>query len=128
MSHDWDRLRELFDEVSRHPEESRHRALAELCPEDPNLQAEVLSLIEYEERAGLEFLTPASPDQPGVPSPDPLLGRRIHRYQILDAIAYGGMGAVYRARQDNPSRIVALKLMRTGLDSAAAKRRFEYES
>lgn len=128
QSNDWNKIRELFDSISRQPKESRQRALAELCPDDPDLQAEVLSLIEYEERAGPGFLTPSSVSKPGANSPDPFIGRRIHKYQIIDAIAYGGMGAVYRAQQDNPARIVALKLMRAGFDSSSAKRRFEYET
>lgn len=38
------------------------------------------------------------------------------------------MGAVYEAEQDSPRRSVALKLMKSGIASKAAMRRFEYES
>ena len=50
------------------------------------------------------------------------------RYQIVEAIGEGGMGAVYLARQSEPvKRDVALKLIRRGADSAQVVARFEAE-
>jgi len=51
----WDRLRELFDEVSRHPPEARERVLTALCPDEAGLRNEVLSLLEHDERAKPDF-------------------------------------------------------------------------
>jgi CHASE2 domain-containing sensor protein len=53
---------------------------------------------------------------------------RVGHYQIKREIAVGGMGTVYEAVQEQPRRTVALKLLRTGLGSRSARRRFEYES
>lgn len=51
------------------------------------------------------------------------------RYEIMDFIGRGGMGAVYKARQNHPTRVVALKVMRGGgLSSHRARRRFEREA
>ncbi|HVJ82140.1 MAG TPA: serine/threonine-protein kinase, partial [Planctomycetia bacterium] len=50
------------------------------------------------------------------------------RYTLAEVIGEGGMGSVYLARQTEPvKRQVALKLIRTGMDSAAVNRRFEAE-
>lgn len=57
-----------------------------------------------------------------------LIGKQVGRYQIEGVIATGGMGMVYSAIQENPRRVVALKLIRKGLTSRNALRRFEYEA
>ena len=50
------------------------------------------------------------------PRPDPLIGRTIDdRYTIVERLAVGGMGAVYRAKQHSVDREVALKVVRPGL-------------
>src|SRR5688572_16877241 len=53
---------------------------------------------------------------------------KIGRYEIKRLIGSGGMGAVYEAVQDQPRRVVALKVMRSAVASPMALRRFEYES
>jgi tRNA A-37 threonylcarbamoyl transferase component Bud32/tetratricopeptide (TPR) repeat protein len=53
---------------------------------------------------------------------------RIGKYHIKRVIAAGGMGVVYEAMQDTPRRSVALKIMKQGIASRSALRRFEYES
>ncbi|MCA9078324.1 MAG: protein kinase [Planctomycetaceae bacterium] len=47
------------------------------------------------------------------PGDDPLLGTRLHHFQIINRIGQGGMGAVYRALDESLQRYVALKVIRT---------------
>jgi tetratricopeptide (TPR) repeat protein len=54
--------------------------------------------------------------------------KKIGGYHVKRAIASGGMGTVYEAVQEHPRRTVALKVMKHGVASPSALRRFEYES
>ena len=50
------------------------------------------------------------------------------RYKLLEAIGEGGMGTVWMAEQREPvKRLVALKLIKPGMDSKAVLARFEAE-
>src|SRR5579863_8090707 len=49
-------------------------------------------------------------------------------YRILALLGEGGMGTVYQAEQQNPHRIVALKVIKLGASSDQLLRRFEQEA
>ena len=49
-------------------------------------------------------------------------------YTLLEVVGSGGMGVVYRARQERTKRIVAVKLIRRTLLTKAMQRRFEAEA
>jgi len=65
---------------------------------------------------------------PGVDAGVLAPGSVVGSYTVESLIGRGGMGAVYRAAQASPARTVALKLMRPGLTSSKALRRFELEA
>jgi predicted Ser/Thr protein kinase len=61
-------------------------------------------------------------------SASPHLPARIGHYRIIRLIGEGGMGAVYEAEQDQPRRVVALKVIKPGLASPDLLRRFDQEA
>jgi len=66
--------------------------------------------------------------QPGFSAVPSRIPKQIGNYRIKQLIGSGGMGSVYLALQEQPRRTVALKLMKAGIASNSALRRFEYES
>src|SRR3970040_378754 len=58
-----------------------------------------------------------------------MIGKSLGRYKILEEIGHGGMGVVYRARDEHLEREVAIKVLPTGaLEDPQARRRFRKEA
>jgi serine/threonine protein kinase/Tfp pilus assembly protein PilF len=58
-----------------------------------------------------------------------MIGKNISRYRILEQIGAGGMGVVYRARDEQLDRDVAIKVLSPGLLSdTTARKRFRKEA
>ncbi len=72
-----------------------------------------------------------SPDRgpsPGAAAAKVGVGSQVGPYRLVREIGQGGMGSVYLAEQDRPvRRRVALKLIRSGMDSAQVVARFAVE-
>lgn len=75
-------------------------------------------------------LPPCAPDQPKLQgeSAAEQIGSRIGRYKLLERIGEGGFGTVYLAEQQLPlKRLVALKVIKLGMDTREVTARFEAE-
>jgi serine/threonine protein kinase/Tfp pilus assembly protein PilF len=124
------RARAIFEKLVDLPAEQRGPILAEDCHGDEPLRAFVEQLLANDDRGMGEFLaSPAYISDTDVPAEDiDWVPRRIGHYEIVRVVGAGGMGVVYEARQENPARTVALKVIRPGLASAHVLRRFLYEA
>jgi hypothetical protein len=101
----------------------------ELLRQHPDVADELRAFLDDEGRlaalAGAMHATVA----PGRAAEPGTMVRYFGDYEILDEIARGGMGVVYRARQVNADRVVALKMIRDGaLASPDDVQRFQAEA
>ncbi len=130
------RITELFGEVCDLPPEVRARRLREACGDDPSLIADVESLLLAEVKPVLRAPalgegfsltgTAGGMREPG--EGEPVIARRFGAYTVRRCINAGGMAVVYEAEQEHPHRVVALKVLRGGLLSRSALKRFHLES
>lgn len=107
---------------------ARQEYLAQACAGDTELQRQVEQMLEHHFQAGSFLQSPA----PGLPStismPMETAGQKIGPYKLLEKLGEGGMGTVWKAQQSEPvKRLVALKLIKPGLDSVSVLRRFDAE-
>ncbi|MBL9173134.1 MAG: protein kinase [Verrucomicrobiales bacterium] len=120
------RLRDLFLEaVELTDPADRDAFLSQVCAQDPVLRARIDALLSADD-AGPGDILEESATSASVGSRSPRL--RIGHYRILERIGEGGCGTVYLAEQEEPvRRKVALKLIKTGMDTRQVVARFEAE-
>jgi non-specific serine/threonine protein kinase/serine/threonine-protein kinase len=148
--------RELFIAALQHHERAERAAyLARACAADDKLRQRIEGLLEQHALAG-EFLERAAVNPLHAPQREargneenaspgnasalerPSTGRngpgsesaslRIGSYKLLQMIGEGGMGTVWMAEQQEPvRRLVAVKLIRAGMDDPRLAARFEAE-
>src|SRR5262245_29010655 len=116
---------ELFHRALEKPTLAEQLAfLDEACTDQPELRQRVERLLHSHRHADsflhADFIT----EQPTTEG----LGTVIGPYKLLEQIGEGGMGTVWMAQQTEPvKRVVAIKLIKAGMDSKQVIGRFEAE-
>src|SRR6266536_3225871 len=109
----------------------RDAFLAQACASDDALRQSVENLLANHEQSGAFLALPAGLVGPTGTRLVPVTekpGDRIGRYKLLQQIGEGGCGVVYMAEQEEPvRRMVALKVIKLGMDTKQVIARFEAE-
>lgn len=121
------RVSEILDAVIDQPRERRRAVVSERCAEDTRLCEHILTLLDEIESDEFLSMPVVSLGEESGAAAAPML-HRIGPYELIRLIGEGGMGAVYEARQENPNRLVAVKVLRAGLLSKEGVRRFTREA
>jgi serine/threonine protein kinase len=118
MTADFAKMQEIFlAAVEVHRPEDWGAYLDHACADDPELRRQVDGLLKAHLEAG---------SVPGAAAETP--GKFIGPYKLIEEIGEGGMGAVWMAQQTEPvKRLVAVKLIKAGMDSKQVIARFEAE-
>jgi WD40 repeat protein/serine/threonine protein kinase len=128
----WQRLKSAFDEALQLDPARRPGYIDEICALDPELRKEIESLLAAHGQVSDVFLnTPAAGLEAfhDLTGTDPWVGKHIGPYLLVRELGSGGMGEVYLAKRADAEfdQQVAVKLIRSGQDSAAVVRRFKIE-
>jgi serine/threonine protein kinase len=129
--------RDIFIAALQQPDPVQRRAFLDAaCFDQPALRQQVEHLLQLHEGAGSFLENPAAASPATGPFPDAAEpassgeapGAVIGPYKLIEQIGEGGMGSVWMAQQQEPvKRLVAVKLIKPGMDSKQVIARFEAE-
>jgi len=128
----WERVIQVFGDALRSSPADPASDARDACLDDREVLAQVLLLLDSEQAmAKTSCEAPVRGPQvtktcfPWLARPN-LVGKMIAgQYEVIELIAVGGMGEVYKARQVRLNRDVALKILRPGFDLARFKKESE---
>ncbi len=129
----FERAMEIFLKAVDLPTGQRDSLIARECGTDTALRDEVQSLLAHDGddamvATDLSGAAQVLWDDLASASATLTLPEQIGSYRIVREIGRGGAGVVYEARQDSPSRTVALKVLSSGTTQNELVRRFQREA
>ena len=118
---------EIFNAARQLTSAERADFLHETCAGNAELEQNVRRLLAaYDEQPS--FLNGVTAEQSPPTGQPGLIGTIVGNFKLLELIGEGGMGLVYMAEQQQPvRRLVALKLVKPGMDRRQVIARFEAE-
>ncbi len=126
----WERVQEIFFNAVDLPASERDGFLERACGGDTGLRSEVESLLRADSADGSAIAAAIGSEASALLDDHaPLAGTRMGAYRLLKEIGRGGMGAVYLGERDdgNYRKLVAIKVVKRGMDSAEVLARFRHE-
>lgn len=124
----WARVRTVFHELVDLAPTERPPLLHELAAAEPEIHAEVTSLLAAHDQPSAFTLALEAPSATAEVPPE-WLGRRIGAYRVEQVLGRGGMGVAYLARDERLGRHVTIKAVSPGLRDADTRRvRLEREA
>jgi len=128
----WRRVQDVFAAAAECDPSERARLLDDQCGGDAELREEVESLLTSHDGPGPidRLATAIAPAATWARTQvSGWEGRRVGQYRVLDVVATGGMGIVYKAHDERLARNVALKFLPPHLSrQPAPKERFLVEA
>ena len=124
-----ERAKSIFFDLLDIPPAEHDRYIDRVCRDDGALGERVHALIHAHISADSFMGDVDKPHTLGAPEPEAMpVPERIGAYEVERSIGEGGFGSVYLCRQREPiERLVAVKVLRPGVGSGTALRRFEEE-
>jgi hypothetical protein len=107
----WATIERLYHEALVRSASEREAFLAEACAGDAGLRREVESLLGHDGSAGFLSTPAVAPVDHIMPIFSSMIGQSIGPYLISARLGAGGMGEVYRARDQKLGRDVAIKIL-----------------
>ena len=130
MKNQQEAAEQLFEEALDLRPEDREAFLARACAGQPDLRSKVDALLAENDRLqGFLSDSPIALPRPGPYKARIAPGDHRGRYTIIVPLGHGGMGEVYRARDESLGRDVAIKVLHSEMGgSAELVARFQREA
>jgi tetratricopeptide (TPR) repeat protein len=129
MNAEFRRVKEIFLAAVEVPDAAERDAyVGEACGQDEALRRQVDALLGKHAQAGSFLESPVQPVATVDEAAREQTGTVIGPYKLIEQVGEGGMGTVWMAQQQEPvKRLVAVKLIKAGMDSKQVIARFEAE-
>ena len=125
----WEQIKAIFNEAVELPPDEWDFVFKSANVTNAEILAEVRKLLDAERRNNFENPIADIKHLWQTDEAEDFIGKQIRHYKITGEIGRGGMGIVFKAVREGEdfSQIVALKLLKRGMDSDEMLRRFRSE-